>query len=252
MNQQLYIISGSSRGMGEAMALQLLAEGHYVLGLARGQSGALSEAAQRGAGTLAQWSVDLSAPLAAAQALQDWLLALDPQRYASVSLINNAGVVTPPGPIEDVPLAQLSAAIRVGLEACLLLSSAFLRGTQAWPGSKRLLNISSGLGRRAMSGAAPYCGAKAGIDHLSRALALDEARKTLGAKVVSLAPGVIDTGMQVQLRAADPAQFPEQARFAELKAKGQLSSADDAACLVLAYLRRADFGVNVIADVREA
>ena len=91
------------------------------------------------------------------------------------------------------------------------------------------------------------------MDHFSRALALDEAHRGAGgARVVSLAPGVIDTDMQVQLRSADAAGFPERAGFVALKENGQLTSAHDAAARVLAYLARADFGTNPVADVRDA
>lgn len=138
------------------------------------------------------------------------------------------------------------------MEAPLLLSAAFLRATRAWPARKRVLNISSGLGRRGMAGQAPYCAAKAGLDNFSRALALDEAARPNGAKVVSLAPGVIDTDMQVYLRAGDPSGFPEKTNFIDLKQKGQLASPEDAAARVLAYLNRADFGTNPVADVRDA
>ena len=131
------------------------------------------------------------------------------------------------------------------------MSAAFLRATRGWRAARRVLNISSGLGRRAMAGQAAYCATKAGMDHLSRALALDEAQHTNGAKVVSLAPGVIDTDMQIALRTGDPVGFPEQANFIALKEKGQLTSPDDAAARVLAYLDRADFGANPVADVRE-
>ena len=136
----------------------------------------------------------------------------------------------------------------------MLLTAAFVRATQTWPARRRVLNISSGLGRRAMAGSAAYCAAKAGMDHFSRAVALDEAQRTngRGARIVSLAPGVIDTDMQVQLRGADPAGFPEQGNFIKLKENGQLSSAQDAAARVLAYLRRPDFGANPVADVRDA
>ena len=64
------------------------------------------------------------------------------------------------------------------------------------------------------------------------------------ARIVSLAPGVIDTDMQGELRAADAAGFPEQTTFIELKRRGQLPSPDAAAARVLAYLARADFGRN--------
>jgi NAD(P)-dependent dehydrogenase (short-subunit alcohol dehydrogenase family) len=90
------------------------------------------------------------------------------------------------------------------------------------------------------------------MDHFSRCLALDEAAKPNGARVCSLAPGVIDTDMQVQLRGADAASFPERNNFATLKDQGLLASPADAAKRVLAWLARPDFGVNPAADVREA
>ena len=72
-----------------------------------------------------------------------------------------------------------------------------------------------------------------------------------GARVVSLAPGVIDTDMQVQLRGADPALFPERVRFQSLKDNGQLDSPAQAAAKVLAVLDRDDFGSVPVTDVRE-
>jgi NAD(P)-dependent dehydrogenase (short-subunit alcohol dehydrogenase family) len=89
------------------------------------------------------------------------------------------------------------------------------------------------------------------MDHLARAVALEEAALPHGARIVSLAPGVIDTDMQVHLRAGDPTGFPDQANFIDLKEKGQLTSTTDAAARVLAYLARADFGANPVADVRD-
>lgn len=71
-----------------------------------------------------------------------------------------------------------------------------------------------------------------------------------GARVCSLAPGVIDTDMQVQLRDADASLFPDLATFKGLHAQGQLSSTTDTAAKVLAYLARPDFGSQPIADIR--
>jgi NAD(P)-dependent dehydrogenase (short-subunit alcohol dehydrogenase family) len=139
----------------------------------------------------------------------------------------------------------------VDLEAPMLLTGAFLRATAAWSCSRRVLNISSGLGRRAMASQAAYCAAKAGMDHFTRCVALEEALSPNGARVCSLAPGVIDTDMQVQLRDADASRFPDVDTFAGLKDKGLLSSPADAAARVLAYLARPDFGTNPVGDVRD-
>jgi NAD(P)-dependent dehydrogenase (short-subunit alcohol dehydrogenase family) len=247
MPRHLFILTGASRGMGAAMATQLLAPDHLLLGLSRQRNAALDAA---GSGC-EQWAIDLSQPVAAAAKLQAWLAAQDAASFASATLINNAAALTHIGGIEDCSDAELSSALRVGLEAPLLLTAAFLRATRAWAATRRVLNISSGLGRRAMAGQASYCASKAGMDHLTRALALDEAQKPNGARLVSLAPGVIDTDMQVHLRAGDPAAFPERANFIGLKEKGQLTSPADAAARVLAYLNRPDFGSNPVADVRD-
>ena len=250
----LFVITGASRGMGAAIASQLLQGGHTVLGISRRRNEALdARATATGAAgsTFEQWTADLAAPADIARRLQAWLDAFDPQRFESASLINNAAALTV-GPIDDCDNATLASALRVGLEAPVLLSAAFLRATRGWRARKRILNISSGLGRRALAGQAPYCAVKAGLDHFSRALALDEAARANGASVVSLAPGVIDTDMQVQLRGADATLFPERVFFDDLKQKGQLTSPEAAAARVLAYLDRSDFGANPVADVRDA
>src|SRR5437870_5733918 len=105
----------------------------------------------------------------------------------------------------------------------MLLTAAFLGATRDWPGLRRVLNISSGLGRRAMAASAAYCAAKAGMDHFSRCVALDEASQPNGAKICSLAPGVIDTDMQALLRGADAAAFADQQAFANLYRNKQLT-----------------------------
>ena len=252
MQRKLYVLTGASRGMGAAMAEQLLAANHTLLCISRNRSDALAAKAATLGAPCEQWALDLSKPVEVAARLQGWIAALDAGTFNSATLINNAAALTRIGPIDEGTDAELSSALRVGLEAPLLLTAAFLRATRGWKVDKRVLNISSGLGRRAMAGQASYCASKAGMDHLSRALALDETNRPFGARVVSLAPGVIDTDMQVHLRAGDPAGFPEKANFVGLKEKGQLTSASDAAARVLAYLGRADFGANPVADVRDA
>ena len=252
MNEHLYILTGASRGLGAAIAEQLLLPANVLLCLSRQRSDTLAAKAAAAGSRCEQWQVDLAQPVEAAARLQAWLMGLNPGGYASATLINNAAGLTRIGAIDDCADAELSAALRVGLEAPMLLTAAFLRATRAWPAAKRVLNISSGLGRRAMAGQASYCAVKAGLDHFTRALALDEAQRRGGARVVSLAPGVIDTDMQAQLRRADPAGFPDQALFIGWQRDGQLASPQQAATAVLAYLNRADFGSQPIADVRDA
>jgi len=250
MPHPLTILTGASRGMGLAMAAQLLQAGSVLLCISRQANADLQAlAAQRGA-HLEQWQADLADAAPVAQRLGTWLQGRDPATLQSATLINNAGVISALTPVREGDAAGLAHALRVGLEAPLLLCAAFLGATQHWSVPRKVLNISSGLGRRAMASSASYCAAKAGMDHFSRSLALEEALQANGAKVCALAPGVIATDMQVQLRGADPQAFPDIGNFQALHAQGLLSSPADAAKRVLAFLDRPDFGQEPVADVR--
>jgi NAD(P)-dependent dehydrogenase (short-subunit alcohol dehydrogenase family) len=244
------IVTGASRGLGQAIAEQLLAAtGTRLLTISRQPK----QPSAAGSSTHEAWSADLADPVPLAGRLETWLreaVAAAPQ--AAVSMIHNAALLSPPGWLAASDASDLSASMRVNLEAPLVLSAAFARGSGKAGGARKLLLISSGLGRRAMAGAVAYCAAKAGMDHLARALALEEAQAPNGIRVVSLAPGVIATDMQVQLRSADPTLFPEKHRFAGLHASGALDTPDTAAAKVLRVLMREDFGSNTVTDVRDA
>ena len=251
MNQHLFIITGASRGMGLAMARQLLQPNNTLLCISRNANETLAVQAKQAAARLLQWKQDLTLGARTSARLEQWLREQPGSSFASATLINNAGVIPRIGPLSDADADDLSNALRAGLEAPMQLTSAFLRATQSWAGVRKVLNISSGLGRRAMASQAGYCAAKAGMDHFTRCVAMEEALRPNGAKVCSLAPGVIDTGMQEQLRAADSAAFPDQASFVNLKTSGALASPEEAARRVLSVLMRADFGTNPVADVRD-
>jgi benzil reductase ((S)-benzoin forming) len=250
-SQHLTILTGASRGMGLAMAEQLIAAGHDLLCISRKTNDELAAKAKAAGVQCEQWPQDLSRPETAAAKLETWLAARDAGSLASVTLINNAGMLPRIAPLGAIAARDLADALRVDLEAPMLLTGAFLKATASWKATRKVLNISSGLGRRAMASQAPYCAAKAGMDHFTRCVALEEAGKPNGAKVCSLAPGVIDTGMQVQLRGADASDFPDIGNFIGLKDKGALDSPEQAAGKVLGYLNRADFGSNPVADVRD-
>jgi benzil reductase ((S)-benzoin forming) len=249
-SSHLTVITGASRGLGRAMAEQLLQPGRRLLCISRRSDDQLARLAREAGAELEQWQVDLAEPVAAAERLSAWLATFDAASFDSATLINNAGTVGRIRPLSEAVPADLSQALRVGLESAMLLTAAFLGATKGWRADRKVLNISSGLGRNAMGSQAPYCAAKAGMDHFSRAVALEE-KGPGAARIVSLAPGVIDTDMQVELRGGDPDLFPDRVRFERLKADGMLDSPQSAAAKVLKYLDRADFGSNPVADVRD-
>ncbi len=251
MTQHLYLLTGASRGMGLAMAEQLLAANHSLLCISRSNNQALAAQAAALGCTLVQWTLDLEHGIEAAARLRQWLDRLDKDSFVSATLINNAGFMPRIAALSASDPVDLAKSLRVGLEAPLLLTAAFLAATELWQVPRKVLNISSGLGRRPMASQAAYCAVKAGMDHFTRCLALDEALKPQGAKVCSLAPGAIDTDMQIQLCSADASDFPDQKFFIDRQASGKLATPANAATQVLAYLARPDFGSNPIGDVRD-
>src|SRR3954464_4950299 len=143
----LTILTGASRGMGFAMAQQLLAAGHDLLCISRKPAEALAADAKRLGRKCEQWPQDLARADNPAGRLDTWLLAHHSRSLGSVNLINNAGLVPRIAPLHEIPLADLKDAMRVDLEAPMLLTSVFLRATEGWKIPRRVLNISSGLGR---------------------------------------------------------------------------------------------------------
>ncbi len=247
--QHLYVITGASKGMGLEMALQLLSPQHQVLCISRTESAELAQAADRTGAFLTQWCENLAEPEGVAQRLAAWLGTIDRAHLRSATLINNAGTLGAMAPLQTVATATITQAIMVGLVAPLQLTASFLQATGDWSSVQNVLNISSGMSQRAMAGAALYGAGKAGMDQFSRCVALDEARRSPGARIVSLAPGVIDTDMQRELRNGDDALFPDIARYIQLQATGALISPSEAARQVLAYLHHPEFGTESVVNI---
>lgn len=238
------ILSGHSRGLGAAVATELLARGIPVLGLARHLN---TELAQRHSQALQQVALDL----ADASALARWLAgdALAPflAGARTVLLINNAGLLQPIGPLGTQDAAAIARAVGVNLAAPLLLSNA-LANACAGGVECRILHVSSGAARSAYAGWSVYGATKAALDQHARAVALEGSPDL---RICSLAPGVIDTSMQAEVRASTLAQFPQRPRFDALKHDGRLQPAEACAARLVAYLLGADFGRQPVADLRE-
>ncbi|MEO8935707.1 MAG: SDR family NAD(P)-dependent oxidoreductase [Burkholderiaceae bacterium] len=249
---EVIIVTGASKGLGAALVERLLSPDRKVIGIARAANEALAASA-RSQGAWLDWSLQDLSDLPATDALAASICAGLPRDAKSYTLINNAALADPIGPIAGLDPARVVAAINVNLTAAMLFTSRFLAATAMIDAERRVLNISSGLARRPMDGTSPYCTSKAGLDMFTRCInaePYDPQRALRKAKASSLAPGVIDTGMQVVMRGQDASTFPEGIRFQAMKEEGKLVSAQDVATKVAAYLQRDDFGSVEIDDIR--
>jgi len=212
----LTIITGASKGLGFELTRQSLKAGDTVVTMERRPSKALVEEAE----------------------------------HDRLILINNAGVLGPVGPIENASPQVAVDCIRVNFEIPVLLTQAFLNETRSWKGERRVMNISSGAGRKSVPGWAMYCSTKAALDRFTAVTAEDQLGKPNPARLSAVAPGVVNTGMQGSIRASSKEDFPNVDRFIDLEKDGKLQSPEDTAKRLLNYLNSDEFGKEPISDIR--
>ncbi|MGD1824173.1 SDR family oxidoreductase [Chromobacterium violaceum] len=246
-----FIVTGASRGLGYAICETLLNDGYSVVGIARNAGSALAGLAARHPERLQAVNADLSDAAQAAASVHAALQQLPLPACATVTLINNAGVVTPIAQAGHYPADEVVKAVAINVTAPLLATDALLSATNHLPARRRVLNISSGAAAKAYPGWSVYCATKAALDHFSRSAAVEQESHANPAQIVALYPGVVDTDMQGCIRASDEGQFPQKARFDALKADGALSRPGDAARQIVDYLVSPAFGRQPVVDIRE-
>jgi benzil reductase ((S)-benzoin forming) len=243
-NEAAAVVTGHSRGIGEAVAEHLLARGARVLGVSRHENPPL---AARFPDTLVEVALDV----ADGETLARWVAGNPFERFFGDSetplLVNNAGVLQPIGPLETQELEKVGRAVAVNLGAALVLSAAFVQAT-ADARERRILQVSSGAARKAYAGWSIYCATKAALDHHARCVALD---RTPGLLISSVAPGVVDTEMQAEIRASTDERFPDRQRFVDMHRDKALPSPDQTGGRLVEYLLSDQFGAESVFDLRD-
>lgn len=218
---QIALVTGASRGIGQAIALGLGKEGASVIGTATSQSGAdaitqyLAEAGVKGMG--------LAMNVNDAVQVEEGLKAIQEQ-YGEISiLVNNAGI-TRDNLLMRMKDEEWDDIMSTNLKSVFRLSRAVLRGMmKARQG--RIISIASVVGVMGNAGQTNYAAAKAGIIGFSKSLAREVGSRNITVNCV--APGFIDTDMT---RALGEDQRKSLLEHIPL---GRLGSVDDIAAAVV-------------------
>ena len=247
---RITILTGASRGLGLALAEQLihtvgLEQGHLVT-LSRKKSAALEQAAQSNNTTLTQIEVDLADGAAVERAGK--LLHALVAGFNSVRLIHNAGVVTPIAQSDAyTDLHVINDSFQINITAPIYLTAQVLSASRHTT-DRRIMLISSGAGRSPSSGWGVYCATKAAMDRYAECAQLDEGTR---ARIVSMAPGIMDTDMQGTIRATPKTDFPSLERFVNLHQQKQLTTPEDVARKLLLAMENDAFGNTTLDDIRQ-
>lgn len=233
------ILTGHSKGLGKAITLELIKQGYEVLGLSRSHS-------QEMVG-LQQVSLDLSE----GSALLEWIESGIPQAFLrgarQAILVNNSGLVSPVNPLGKQSNREIVTSVSLNVSAPLILSNAFVESTADAP-DRRILHISSGAGRMGFPSWSVYCATKAALDQHARAVAEDAIANL---KISSLAPGIVDTGMQAEIRSCNEDEFPQVKAFKDFKTEGDLATPEATAAKICQILLSPSFGNDLVSDVRD-
>ncbi|MEE4915823.1 3-oxoacyl-ACP reductase FabG [Pseudomonas alliivorans] len=187
------LVTGASRGIGQAIALELGRNGAVVVGTATSESGA-----ERISATFKEAGIEgfgLMLDVCSAESVDSVLSTIQERVGAPLILVNNAGI-TRDNLMMRMKDDEWYDVVNTNLNSLFRLSKGVLRGmTKARWG--RIISIGSVVGAMGNAGQVNYASAKAGLEGFSRALAREVGSRAV--TVNSVAPGFIDTDMTREL-----------------------------------------------------
>jgi len=208
---KVVVVTGASRGLGAGLAARFAQHG-AVLGLC-----ARTEPAPPAGARALCAAVDVTD----AVAVEAFGAAVAAQLGPIDLWVNNAGVLEPLGPQRDHDPVEVDRALLANIGGVANGTRTFTRLARSAPPARRVLvNVSSGAARSIYQGWSIYGATKAAVDHFTEIVAAEEPDVVCH----TIAPGVIETGMQELIRAADADTFPAVEKFRQIHAEGAANS----------------------------
>jgi len=230
MERAFFLITGTSRGIGNALARRVLQEGHSVLGVSRTDPGNLPSAGYR------HLPFDLTRSSGIDRIMDEVDREFAGGRFDFACLVNNASAVDPVGPIENSDPAQIEAHLRIGLLSPMLLTSRFMRRFAGEAIRRKVAFISSGAAFTPLPDESVYCTAKAGLAMFAQCVGLEQGDRADGFEIVSIGPGMVDTSMQLAVRSKTREEFAMADFFRQAYEEGRLRDPAQVADAIFAIL----------------
>ena len=228
--EEVFLVTGASKGLGRSIALAIANSGATVIALARNSS-ELNDIESKLKAISAN-SIALSCDLSKSTDISNASdLILSKFEHLS-GIVHNAGMINPIGNMLDISQDDWELTLKVNLLGVQDLTGS-LDAVIGGEKHTRVTTISSGASQRSLHGWSAYCVSKAGLDMWTKCMAEEGENENISA--LAIAPGIVDTAMQEDIRSADESSFPLLQNFKDYYANGELSKPDDVAIKLLPY-----------------
>lgn len=229
-----FFITGSSSGIGKAIALMALEAGHKVIGISRRHSIEHEN--------YSHLNIDLAD-------MDSYLkINFDRNKAAeSLVLINNAGWLGEVKAVADLNPEKIKRAYNINLLAPSILSKMFIDQTQDNNQERIIVNISSGAGSHPIASWSAYCASKAGLSLFTEVMQVDHP----DVHCFAISPGVVDTEMQGEIRRLKKGDFPDKQRFIDLKDNGELTQPKEVADKIMRIIGNVKLAPSTVFSLRD-
>ncbi|UKN00172.1 SDR family NAD(P)-dependent oxidoreductase [Paracrocinitomix mangrovi] len=230
-------VTGSSRGIGNALVQALINEGYFVYGLARSND------------FVHEKFEFIELDLNNLNKVKSFVFNSLAENNL---LVNNAGSIGEIKPVGSISNDSIEQVMNVNTLAPQILINNYINRFKNENKTFHILNISSGAGKRPISSWASYCASKAAIDLFSETVAEELDWKGMSNwHIHSCAPGVVDTQMQVEIRSSIQSDFKSLENFKSLKENGELVSPEEVVQKLMQMVKNPEQFSNVVTSVRD-
>ena len=230
--QKVALITGTSSGIGKALAKLLLSENYLVFGYSRTN--------QIENKNFTFTKIDLS-NMEEVQKLRFPNIDV----ASDLLLVNNAATIGSILPIHKKKNEEILREYNLNIISPTLLSRKFINN---YANNKLLINISSGAANKPIPSWSTYCATKSGLDMLTRVI---HKEKHENLKIFSIHPGVVNTNMQEEIRKSDANFFPIKQQFIDYYNKNELFSVDFVALKIFQIIAKNENFNEIILNLRD-
>ncbi|UOQ92686.1 (S)-benzoin forming benzil reductase [Halobacillus shinanisalinarum] len=233
---QYAIVTGDSRGLGEAIAEQFLGKSIHVIGVSRHSNKELSKLAEKYDGNYTHVGCDLSDPSQLEKGIEQVVKQVTHNDTHFIYLVNNAGVIEPIETVGNFHLQDVSKHMMINVTAPMMFVNHLLKEANDHSITTAIINITSGAAERSVHGWSVYSSSKAAINRFTETTALEQEMADKEHKIIAYSPGVVDTDMQKEIRSSKESAFADLDKFKALKEEGQLNSPKTVAAVLMDLL----------------